>query len=120
MTLTFSMNGSHPPTLKTKTIKVGGQTFTLCETTLRTDHRRGEMLRRLSEQGPVSGDSTVEQLAPWSYANLTACVVEGTPPTLEEYPDLPLREVSAWQAAARQLNPDWFPHEADTDPKANA
>ncbi len=102
--------------LTTETIEVGGRKLVLCETTLRTDHVRAEMLKQAASEEP-EGDkqpaSELDNLARWIYPSLVACVLEGTPPTREELVDLPVRELTAWREAAQRLNPDWFAGPAD-------
>jgi hypothetical protein len=92
--------------LTTEVIEVGGQSLTLGETTLRSDHRRAELLKQASLE--ASGE-TLDDLTRWIYPSLVACVISGTPPALEQLADLPLRELALWRETAQRLNPSWFP-----------
>lgn len=92
--------------LQTETVEINGNTVVLCETTLRTDHLRAELL---TKAGADSTGNTLDDLARWIYPSLVACVVSGNVPTLEQLVDIPLRELTAWREAAQRLNPSWFP-----------
>lgn len=105
--------------LITETIEVGGRTLVLCETTLRTDHIRAEMLKQAASEEPEDDTQIVDELdslTRWTYPSLTACILEGTPPSREELVDLPVRELTAWRETAQRLNPTWFaaPEEPET------
>ena len=83
--------------LQTETVEINGNTVVLCETTLRTDHLRAELL---TKAGADSTGNTLNDLARWIYPSLVACVVSGNVPTLEQLVDIPLRELTAWREAA--------------------
>ena len=91
--------------LSTETIEAGGRTLVLCETTLRTDHIRAEMLKQAGTE--TTGDE-LDNLARWIYPSLAACVLDGTPPSREELVDIPVRELTTWRETAQRLNPTWF------------
>jgi len=97
--------------LSTETIEAGGRTLVLCETTLRTDHVRAEMLKQAGseeKEGDKQPVSELDSLARWTYPSLTACILEGTPPSREELVDIPVRELTTWRETAQRLNPTWF------------
>lgn len=103
--------------LHTETITVLDKTFTLAEHTLYIDFRREDLIQKAVDANETD-DDIARQLMRIGYVNLTAAIVEGTPPTFEDMLfRVSTEETSQWSAAARRLNPQWFPapHQPSTN-----
>jgi hypothetical protein len=96
--------------LKTETLTIEDKTFTLGEHTLYMDFKREELISKAIEENKADAD-IARQLMRIGYVNLTASIVDGTPPSFE---DVLFRvstdDTSRWSDAARRLNPQWFPN----------
>lgn len=95
--------------LKTETIIIEEKTFTLGEHTLYIDFKREDLIGKAIEENKVD-DDIARQLMRIGYVNLTAAVVDGTPPTFEDVLfRISTEDTARWSDAARRLNPQWFP-----------
>ena len=72
----------------------------------------------LKQASTEQNRDALDDLTRWAYPSLAACILNGIPPTREEFVNLPLRELSIWRETAQRLNPDWFaalPDQPDDD-----
>ncbi|MCX6057739.1 MAG: hypothetical protein NTW69_06280 [Chloroflexi bacterium] len=95
--------------LKTEIITVLDKTFTLGEHTLYIDFKRENLIGKAIEENKAD-DDIAGQLMRIGYVNLTAAIVDGTPPSFEDVLfRVSTEDTAQWSAAARRLNPQWFP-----------
>jgi hypothetical protein len=95
--------------LKTETITIFNKTFTLNEHTLYIDFKREDLIDKAIEENKAD-DDIARQLMRIGYVNLTAAIVDGTPPSFEDVLfHISSEDTARWSDAARRLNPQWFP-----------
>lgn len=95
--------------LKTEPITIADKTFILSEHTLYLDFKREDLLGKAIQENAADAD-IARQLMRVGYVNLSTAVIDGTPPTFEDVLyRVSTEELSVWSAAARRLNPQWFP-----------
>lgn len=100
--------------LPTKVIQVGGETLTVSQASNLADAKRSLMISEadgrwageLMEGMDAQAKRYLETLL---YPSLIACTT-GNLPTLDEFLNgVSIEDTEAWLAAARELNPRWFP-----------
>lgn len=106
--------------LNTETLTIDDKTFTLGEHTLYIDFKREDMIQKALEAN--AGDEDIaRQLMRVGYVNLTAAIVDGTPPAFEDVLfRVSTEDTTRWGDAARRLNPQWFPTPPQPSPKSGS
>lgn len=96
--------------LKTKTIHIEERSLVLSQANILMSLQREELARQAQAQ--PDPDPSRQFLRAYLYPNLAACVV-GQAPSLDEMLEMSDLDVDAWFAAAKELNPHWWPQEQD-------
>lgn len=103
-----------PYQLQSKKIRICGETLTVFQASNAMETQRSIMIAEADERWAGRGslelaDQARRYLETLLYPSLVACTV-GSLPTLDEFVgSLPADDTLKWEAAARALNPRWFP-----------
>jgi hypothetical protein len=111
-----------PYTLQSKQVSVSGETLMVYQASNLMEIKRSLMITEADAQWNGKDVKEIESqakryLETLLYPSLLSCT-EGNLPTLEEFVHrVPASDSDAWMAAARELNPRWFPNLAERTPE---
>lgn len=103
-----------PYKLQSKKIKICGETLTVFQASNAMETTRSIMIadadaRWAGRKSDELADQARRYLETLVYPSLIACTT-GNLPTYEEFNNnVPAEETLKWEAAAREMNPRWFP-----------
>lgn len=110
-----------PFELQSKQITVCGETLTVYQASNLMETKRSLMVTQADEKWKGQAVEGMEEqatryLETLLYPSLVVCTT-GNLPTLEQFLNMPAEDTAVWEAAAKELNPRWFPNLAERTPE---
>jgi hypothetical protein len=109
--------------MESKEISIGKRKLTVHQHTFGMQLRRFAMMEAAQQDPPIEDDSPLvasirNGFHRMTYPGLATCTQGKVPTEQECYDAITDDELNAWLAAARELNPDWFPSGEETAEQA--